>query len=170
MSDRLAEWRRKKDASFVAPGQTPLTPEQIDVFAGLLYFDEAADFRFEVEIQEFPERKTLEMQTSAGEPASYERYGTLHFSVDGDDQTLTVFLDPRLGLWFLPFRDASSGKETYGAGRYLELEPGPDGKVVLDFNYAYNPYCAYNANWVCPIPPAENRLTAAILAGEKSFK
>ena len=72
---------------------------------------------------------------------------------------------------FVPFRDATSGKETYGAGRYLEVEsPGPDGRVRVDFNAAYNPYCAYNPDWSCPIPPGENWLSVPIRAGEKTFE
>ena len=71
---------------------------------------------------------------------------------------------------FIPFVDAQAGKETYGAGRYLDPEVLPDGRLVLDFNLAYNPYCAYNERYSCPIPPAENRLEAVIQAGEKSYK
>jgi len=70
---------------------------------------------------------------------------------------------------FIPFRDATSGKDTYGAGRYVEAEPLGKGRYLLDFNRAYNPYCAYNDDWRCPLPPAENWLTVAIRAGEKSF-
>jgi hypothetical protein len=71
------------------------------------------------------------------------------------------------GGYFLPFMDATSGDETYGAGRYLEIEPLPGGKLLVDFNMAYNPYCAYNEYWSCPIPPKENRLSVPIEAGEK---
>ncbi len=71
--------------------------------------------------------------------------------------------------FFLPFADALAGDETYGAGRYLEPEPAGDDRLLIDFNLAYNPYCAYNPNWSCPITPAENRLKVAIRAGEKVF-
>lgn len=77
-------------------------------------------------------------------------------SVDGDG-------------YFLPFMDATTGEESYSDGRYLDLPSTDDGRLVVDFNYAYNPYCAYNANWSCPIPPSENRLTVAITAGEKTY-
>ena len=74
------------------------------------------------------------------------------------------------GSFFLPFVDATSGKETYGAGRYLDIELTHDGEIVVDFNYAYNPYCAYNEQWSCPLTPFENRVQVPIRAGEKNFK
>jgi len=83
---------------------------------------------------------------------------------------VTLFASPDMHELFLPFRDRTSGSETYGAGRYLEVEPpGADGWVVVDFNLAYNPYCAYNPEWSCPIPPGENWLAVPIRAGEKTF-
>jgi hypothetical protein len=83
---------------------------------------------------------------------------------------VTLYASDETHDLFLPFRDATSGRETYGAGRYLEVEPpGPDGGVEIDLNYAYNPYCAYNPEWSCPIPPGENWLTVPIRAGERSF-
>ena len=90
------------------------------------------------------------------------------FEVDAERAELTIFKDLDGDELFLPFADATSGKETYPSGRYLEVHELPDGRVVADFNYAYNPYCAYNEQWTCPIPPAENRLPVAIRAGERS--
>ena len=83
---------------------------------------------------------------------------------------LTIFKDQRSDNLFLPFADATSGNETYGAGRYLEIEMQNEGQLLVDFNYAYNPYCAYNENWSCPLTPAENRLSVAIRAGESLFE
>jgi hypothetical protein len=94
----------------------------------------------------------------------------VRFEVGGEPARVTLFASPDTHELFLPFRDATSGKETYGAGRYLEVEPpNADGRVVVDFNDAYNPYCAYNASWSCPIPPGENWLAVPIRAGERSF-
>ena len=109
------------------------------------------------------------MQTSTGDVASYLRWARIHFEVDHETAELTVYRDAQSGAFFLPFQDANAGGETYGAGRYLEVEELEDGRLHVDFNYAYNPYCAYNERWSCPIPPAENRLTVAIRAGEKTF-
>ena len=82
---------------------------------------------------------------------------------------LTVFRDSDRGSLFIPFRDASAGGETYEVGRYLEPQARPDGTLEVDFNYAYNPFCAYGEGWSCPIPPEENRLAVTIAAGEKAF-
>jgi hypothetical protein len=95
------------------------------------------------------------------------RYGKFRFSVDGQPAELTIYANEH--GFFLPFVDALAGQETYEAGRYLEPEVLPDGRFVIDFNLAYNPYCAYNPLWACPIPPKENRLSVRIEAGEKKF-
>jgi uncharacterized protein len=93
------------------------------------------------------------------------RYGTFKFNVDGQQAELTLFSDPH--GFFLPFADALAGKATYGAGRYLAPKQLPNGKLLVDFNYAYNPYCAYNELFSCPLTPIENRLKVPIRAGEK---
>ena len=107
------------------------------------------------------------MQTSTGDVASYIRWARISFAVDGETAELTVFKDAQSGSLFLPFQDANAGGETYEAGRYLDEEQH-DGRLHVDFNYAYNPYCAYNEMWSCPIPPAENRLAVAVRASERS--
>ena len=96
-------------------------------------------------------------------------WGTISFQVKGETATLTVYRHENDGEFFLPFTDLTRGQSSYGEGRYVDLEPLHHGRFGLDFNYAYNPYCAYNANWSCPVPPVENRLDVAIEAGEKSF-
>lgn len=88
--------------------------------------------------------------------------------MDGQGVGLTVYRDPEGGGLFLPFQDATSGHETYPAGRYLELPVLEDGRIRLDFNYAYHPFCAYNANYSCPMPPIENKLDVPIRAGERN--
>ena len=108
------------------------------------------------------------METSTGDRQEYRRAGKIHFDVDGQTAQLTIFQDPE-GELFLPLRDATSGKETYGAGRYLEPELIDDETVHVDFNYLYNPYCAYNEAYSCPLPPVENWLRVPIAAGEKSL-
>ncbi len=108
------------------------------------------------------------MQTTKGEEQVYRRFGMVRFRVDAQPTQVTLFASDGSHELFLPFRDATSGKETYGAGRYLDLQ-ARDDEVVIDFNYAYNPYCAYNPDWNCPLPPAENWLKVPIRAGEKAF-
>jgi uncharacterized protein (DUF1684 family) len=110
------------------------------------------------------------MQTSTGDQQTYRRAGVVRFDVDGRPTQVTLYSSPDMHELFLPFRDATSGKDTYGAGRYLEVErPAGESRVVIDFNVAYNPYCAYNPNWSCPIPPGENWLAVPIRAGERTF-
>jgi uncharacterized protein (DUF1684 family) len=108
------------------------------------------------------------METTKGREQVYNRYGVVHFQVDGQAAQVTLYASEGSHELFVPFRDATSGKETYGAGRYLDLHKRGD-EIVIDFNYAYNPYCAYNPDWSCPLPPAENWLKVPIRAGEKSF-
>jgi uncharacterized protein (DUF1684 family) len=147
--------------------QSPLTPEQQARFAGLSYFPENPALRLELPVEVFPQPEELMLQTSTGDIAPYLRYGRIHFEVDGAQVQLTLYATDH-GL-FLPFADTLAGEETYGAGRYLEPEPLGDGRVLVDFNLAYNPYCAYNDAWSCPLTPPENRLRVAIRAGEKIF-
>ncbi len=109
----------------------------------------------------------IAMQTSTGGVQTYNRYGRLKFEVDGQEAALTLYAGPH--GFFLPFVDSLAGKETYGAGRYLEPEQLDDGKFLVDFNLAYNPYCAYNESWSCPLTPFANRLKAPIRAGEMIF-
>lgn len=165
----LDAFRQAKDEFYRRDAQSPLEPEQRADFPGLAYFDEHADLALDLTPALFRPRERVEIQTSSGDPAVYERWASVEFSVDGEPAALVIYRDPLDGGLFLPFRDATSGQESYGAGRYLDVEPVEGGKVRIDFNYAYNPYCAYNPRWSCPLPPEENRLQVPIQAGEKSF-
>jgi uncharacterized protein (DUF1684 family) len=109
------------------------------------------------------------VDTSDHQPREYVRYGTITFPVNGTEETLTLLGSPGQSRLFLPFVDGTSGSDTYYNGRYLEPRLRPDGNVEVDFNYAYNPYCAYGEGWSCPIPPDENRIASRIEAGEKNF-
>ena len=165
---QLDDFRASKDEAFRGH-HSPLAEEQQAKFAGLVYYDEDPDFAYILDPEPFPEQETLEMQTSTGDTASYLRWARISFEVGSEKAQLTVFKSPDSSEIFLPFQDANAGGETYGAGRYLEALEHPSGKLLVDFNYAYNPNCAYNESWSCPIPPFENRLSVAITAGEKTF-
>ena len=166
----LTDFRTSKDEYMGHEHHSPLTHEQMESFSGLSYYDESSDLKLELKVEEFEDREVVEMQTSTGDVASYVRLGRIHFGVDGEDAELTLYKDVDGEDFFLPFADATSGDETYGAGRYLDVHALPGGKVLVDFNYAYNPYCAYNEAWSCPLTPFENRLRVPIRAGEKNFK
>jgi uncharacterized protein len=167
MMNELQEFRAEKDEYFGLNIQSPLTPEQQKDFKGLNYFPENRDLVLEVKVEEFPVKGEIAMQTSTGDVQMYERFGRFSFSVDGQNAELTIYQNEN--GFFLPFVDSLAGAETYPAGRYLEPEPLPGGRFLVDFNLAYNPYCAYNERWSCPITPAENRLKVAVRAGEKLF-
>jgi hypothetical protein len=134
----------------------------------LNYYSEHPDLKLEIKVDEFAQKEQVAMQTSTGDVVTYERFGRFQFTVDDQSAELTIYTSD--GEYFLPFTDALAGKETYGAGRYLEPHPLGNGMFLIDFNYAYNPYCAYNARWSCPLTPFENRLKVSIRAGEKNFE
>jgi hypothetical protein len=165
--DQLTEIRASKDDFFASHPQSPLTPAQKRDFQGLDYFDENPSLEMEVELEKFAEREQVVIQTSTGQTQTYTRYGKFRFAVDGQEAELTLYAGEH--GFFLPFVDALAGKETYPAGRYLEPEPLPGDRFLVDFNMAYNPYCAYNEMWSCPLTPPENRLKVPIRAGEKVF-
>ncbi len=163
----LDEFRKEKDEFFARHPQSPLTAEQRRDFKGLAYFPENDALRLEVQVEPFADQQPMAMQTSTGGVQEYVRYGRFKFQTEGQDVELTIY-QANYGF-FLPFVDSLAGAETYPAGRYLEPEPLPGNRFLVDFNIAYNPYCAYNEMWSCPITPAENRLKAPIRAGEKLF-
>lgn len=165
---RLQEFRASKDDFFASHPQSPLTFEQKQSFHGLDYYDENPDLQLEVDVKKFSEQKQVEIQTSTGQTQTYTRYGMFRFNVDGQDAELTLYASSH--GFFLPFADSSAGEETYPAGRYLEPDPLPGDRFLVDFNLAYNPYCAYNEMWSCPLTPPENRLKVPIRAGEKIYR
>ncbi len=168
----LDDVRRAKDRFFAHDPGSPLTEEQRERFGGLVYFPEDPAYRFDamLETQGVDRDEDVVMQTTGGGEQVYRRAGVVRFTVDGEEARITLYESDLQHELFVPFRDATSGTETYGAGRYLEVDPpGADGRVRVDFNMAYNPSCAYNPLWACPLPPAENRLDVPIRAGEKAF-
>lgn len=162
----LEEFRVAKDEFFKTDQQSPIVDQA--AFQGLDYY--AVDKKFSFTVVPVPVEETeLSVQTSDGQTRTYMRSATV--GLDGPTGRIELALystDAHSGF-FLPFRDSTSGKATYGAGRYLDLEAEMDGTVAIDFNRAYNPYCAYSEAYSCPLPPVENWLTVPIEAGERSF-
>ncbi len=165
----LDEFRARKDDFFKHDWQSPLTPDQRQQFTGLKYFPENSKLQIITPIEEYADKVPITMTTSTGSAREFLKYGHFTFHVEDEVVTLQVYQDAEEGSFFLPFVDATAPEETYGAGRYLEIEPMGNGKSLIDFNYAYNPYCAYNDRFSCPIPPKENRLQVRIEAGEKKY-
>ncbi len=162
----LERFRKEKDEFFRESHQSPLLPKQQAAFGGLSYFPENPDLRLSVEVERMAGEQ-VQIQTNTGAVQTYRRYGRFKFRVEGQVAELTIF-ENETG-YFLPFADSLANQETYDAGRYLEPERQADGRFEVDFNLAYNPYCAYNERWSCPITPPENRLKVPIRAGERIF-
>lgn len=168
--------RQQKDRFFRASPESPLSYDDRRSFDGLRYFSPDASWRIEATVE--PSLRTIvEIQTSHEHIRQYERYAFLHFTVGRTVLRLTAFRplqthahshDDEIAL-FVPFRDALAGQETYGAGRYLDVEASEGETLILDFNLAYNPYCAYSDQYVCPMTPPENVVSIPVRAGEKIF-
>lgn len=165
-ASQLLEQRAHKDEFFRDHPQSPLDAGQRDHFNGLSYFAPSESLDLIVPVTVFEKPENVAIQTTTGDTRWYLRYGEFQFSLGAEIVRLTIYRMPP-DHFFLPFVDSLAGTETYPAGRYLEPERLADGRFHIDFNQAYNPYCAYSPRWNCPITPAENRLRVAIRAGEK---
>jgi uncharacterized protein len=167
------DWRAGRDELFRTHPQSPLPVGDRASFAGLGYFEYDPALRVLAEVEP-AEPATILIAGSGEEPTPFRRFATAAFELGGEPLGLALYwLEAYGGGVFLPFRDATSGRETYGAGRYLlDTVKGADlgmddGRLVLDFNFAYNPSCSYDPRWACPLAPPENRLALAIRAGER---
>jgi uncharacterized protein (DUF1684 family) len=169
---RLAGYRQRRDHFFAEHPHSPLSDEQRGGFHGLDYFPERADLVLNLALDESEPTvgEEIDLQTTDGLTKPFFRAGLIEFEVDGEPVRLSVLRDGVQGGLFLPFRDQLAGTETYAVGRYLEPQIRPDGTIDVDFNYAYNPFCAYGDGWSCPIPPEENIIGVAVRAGERAFR
>jgi len=170
----LERARANKDAFFAQNWQSPIPPQDKPRFKGLEYYPPDPGYRFELELHEHPEQQVVRMAYTKGNEQDFLCWGEFRFKIAGNKQSLQAYKRIREEeTLFVPFKDATSGKETYGAGRYIDLEPDTDrtadGKWVLDFNQAYNPWCAYSEAYTCPVVPVENWLEPPIHAGEKDY-
>jgi len=161
-------WREGRDDLFRSHPQSALPQSERGSFRGLPYYDYDPRFVFTAAVRSLPHEQ-YDVDTSTGGVIRFVRFGTVDLPIG----TLEVlWLDEYSGGVFLPFRDATSGKTTYGGGRYLlDTSKGADlgsrgDELVLDFNFAYHPSCRYDPQWTCPLAPLANRLTVAVEAGE----
>jgi uncharacterized protein (DUF1684 family) len=168
----IEEERAEKDRFFKESPQSPLRAQDITHFEKLDYYP--IDFRyvFMGEIERNPKARTeyIKLPTNKGNFRKYVKHGTFRFSIDGREFVLTIYRYLGRSNLFLPFRDSTNGVETYENGRYLEVEGIGKNRVIIDFNTASNPYCAYNHKYTCPYANEENTLDIAIRCGEKKFK
>jgi uncharacterized protein len=168
-----SRWREVRDELFRTHRQSPLPPGAREGFGGLDYFPYDAELRASAAV-EAAEPEVLQIGASGGETVSFSRFGLARFQLGGAPRTLELYwLEAYGGGIFCPFADGTSGRATYGGGRYLlDTVKGADlggdlASLVLDFNFAYNPSCSYDPRWVCPLTPPANRLPIEIAGGER---
>jgi len=169
--------RIEKDKEFTESGDSPLDPKYKPDFKGLKYF--MADFKWYItaRLEKFNNPDTIRMKTTTERLPLYLVYGKAYFTIEEKEFSLTIYRNVGLmtkpgfeDYLFVPFRDETSGFDSYGGGRYMDARIINGDKIVLDFNRAYNPYCVYNKKYSCPVPPSENYLEIRVSAGEKDFR
>ncbi|WP_049928852.1 DUF1684 domain-containing protein [Halopiger goleimassiliensis] len=178
--EELEAKRAEKDRFFAEHAQSPIPPDDRDEFDGLDYFDPDPDYRVQATATVHDDPEVVLMDTTAGREMRYLRVATLEFDLSRGDEELqdgTFELDayrmesPEDEPLFVPFRDKTTGQQTYEGGRYMELAPERDledgDEIIVDFNLAYTPFCAYSETFDCPLPPEDNWLEVAIPAGER---
>ncbi|MCH7541469.1 DUF1684 domain-containing protein [Patescibacteria group bacterium] len=172
-TEKLLKFRKDKDKHWKEDDESPLTNDQKVNFKGLNYFPPKPDLYFELDLDTNISDigKEVFVKTTGGGEQIYKKAGKIKFQVNDKAVEATIHEDPEIEQYqyYLIFKDATTGTETYENGRMLQIEKKGD-KLVVDFNYAYNPYSSYNDNWDCPITPGENILGIPIRAGEKTFK
>ena len=169
--NQLAALRTQKDGVFRDGPESPVPRERRQILLPLRYYPVDPSYSVPASLQLASERPVFEMPTSTGKMRRMQRVGVLAFSFQGQAMTLGAFVEEgteQITTLFVPFADATTGEETYAAGRYLDLHPTTTGYYTVDFNQAYNPYCAYNSAYDCPFPPPTNRLKVPVRAGEKA--
>lgn len=169
----LQKEREDKDLSFRGRTNSPFEEAERRAFSNLVYYEPNLDYRVKVKLEEIAPKDTLHMPMTNGSTEAYLRYAIAKFDLNGEPQRLTLYkkVKEEEEKLFVPFTDKTNGFDTYGGGRYMDV-PFKEGAktATLDFNRAYSPFCAYNPEYVCPVPPKENRLTVAVEAGEKNYE
>jgi len=176
--DRLAveNFQKALNGEFASAKESPLEPSDRKNFTSLDFFPPDEKYFVIAELVRAENEKPFEMKTSTSRLPLYVKYGEIHFTLNGKPQKLSVYRSMELmkkpgyeNHLFLPFSDATNGKETYIGGRYIDLRIPPANTIAVDFNQAYNPYCAYNHKYSCPAVPQENILDIPVYAGVKKF-
>lgn len=170
------EFQNNLNKKFATREESPLTDEDFKVFKTLEFYPINPKFIVEAKFIRTPKEKIFKMKTTTTRKPEYKKYGELIFQIDHKEFKLNVYLNIDLtkkdgyeDYLFLPFSDLTCGKESYIGGRYIDMRIPKTNSVTIDFNKAYNPYCAYNHKYSCPIVPLENDLPIEVLAGVKKF-
>ena len=175
--DGLSKFQEELNASFLDPEESPLKEEDLQNFTSLDFFPVDENFSVVAEFVRTPYEMPFEMPTTTERKPVYVKYGEVYFELKGQEYKLNLYQNQELiknaeyeDYLFIPFTDLTNGISSYSGGRYLDMRIPDSNKIVVDFNKAYNPYCAYNGKYSCPIPPSENHLDVAVTAGVKAFK
>ena len=171
----VMEWRKDRDQFFKTHQRSPLTPAEKKSFNGLKYYPFDSRYVFSSQIERYilhinNPKYYATFLTNKGTNKRYIRYGKFPFNLNEKDYSIEIYKSILSDMLFIPFKDITNGKETYEGGRYIDAEILPGYRMVLDFNMAYYPSCAYNEKFICALPPKENMLKIEIKAGEKNFK
>jgi uncharacterized protein (DUF1684 family) len=165
---KLESYRKRRNQFFLKHPNSPLSKEQKDNFQGMNYFPENPDLDLVVEVERFDLQGVVPLETTTGAERSFTRYGRFTFEVEGQEVGLTIFSGEK--GYLLPFKDSLAGIETYSIGRYVEIRQLRDGRFEINFNMAYNPFCAYGDGFSCIITPEENYIEVPLRAGEMLFE
>lgn len=170
-------YQKKLNAEYANPDESPLTKSDLKKFKALDFYPIDMQYCVEAKLVRTPNEKPFEMATTTARKPVYLKYGELHFTLKGKDCKLDVFRNVELAkneeykdYLFLPFTDLTSGDGSYGGGRYIDLRIPSGNTITIDFNAAYNPYCAYNHAYSCPLTPQQNDIKVAVKAGVKEYK
>ncbi|TRZ43733.1 DUF1684 domain-containing protein [Robertkochia solimangrovi] len=172
----VKSFRDELNAEYADPERSPLTQDDLAAFSGLEFFPADSAFRVVAKFTRTPNNETILLPTTTERVSEEVIYGVLDFELQGKPFRLNLYQSLKLmqqeeykDYLFLPFSDQTNGKESYGGGRYLDMRIPEGDTMVIDFNKAYNPYCAYNKKFSCPLVPKENTLDVAIPVGVKKF-
>ncbi len=172
----IREYRRLQEEKFRDPKESPLSKKLRKNFKGLNYFPVNLDYRLKAKFVKNENPVLFEMKTTTSRLPEYQKYGEVHFKLDGEERVLEVYQSPEIikkqGLQdylFIPFTDETNGIDTYEVGRYIDFRVPESEEVIVDFNKSYNPYCSYGSAYSCPIPPEVNHLPLKVKAGEMKF-
>jgi uncharacterized protein (DUF1684 family) len=171
--EQLQIFREKRDRFFKEDAHSPLTGADRKRFKGLLYYPIDLQYAVIGSVETYPAGAKpvyVNLPTSKGQEKRYVRTGRFRFRLGAESLVLQIYRPLAGEELFLPFRDRTSGMETYPGGRYLYVEPLPGGRVLIDFNRAYNPFCEFSDKYICPLAPPENWLDIPIRAGEKRYR
>ena len=175
-AEEIAQFQYKLNVHYSDKKTSPLEKKDLKKFKHLSFFPTDKTYRIVANFEKTPNEPIFEMQTSTERLPLYAQYGIATFTIDGKEFSLKLYqsqtskLDPEYAdNLFLPYNDLTNGNESYGAGRYIDVKIPEGDTIVIDFNKSYNPYCAYNDRYSCPIPPRENDLDVEIKAGVLSF-